>query len=123
MDVRRILALRAGTSAEQDLGGASDVLDIVLERDVEDVLGVDVQAISKVAVEAEIRRLVRTGHAGLDVVTDVVEVATLFGDRWDLRTWTDQAHLAAEDVDDLWKFIEAQLAEATTEAGVAWVVF
>ena len=55
-------------------------------------------------------------------MANVIGVPALFSNFWHLRARTDQAHLASEDVDHLRKLVEAQLTEATTEAGVARVV-
>ena len=52
----------------------------------------------------------------------VMQVATLFGDRNDLWSGADKAHLAAKDVDELWKFIEAEAPQKSAEPRVSGIV-
>ena len=55
-------------------------------------------------------------------MADVISVPALFGNRGDLWAGPNQAHVTAQNVDDLRKLVEAELTEAATKPGMAWIV-
>ena len=109
-------------SSEHDLDGPKQVLDVLTKGELEDVFSVEVKPITKVTIEAQIRRLVGAGHPWFHIVADVIGIAALFGNVRNLRTWPNKAHLPTKHVGDLWQLVEAQLTHPATKAGVARVL-
>lgn len=118
------LAVPSGTGAtlEDHPHGTDEVAHVIAECQVVHVLGVHVQTVPQIPVLAKLRDLVRPGHARLDLVTGMIEVATLAGYVDYLRPRSNEAHLAPKDIDELWKFIEADSSQKPPEAGVARIV-
>lgn len=110
------------TFAEGDgLDGLEEVHEVDPDGPVADVPGVHGDALFVGGVAAA-AGLPHAGDAGQDhaVLAEVVAVALdLFGDD---GPWSDEAHVAADDVPELRQLVEAGLAEEGAELGDARVV-
>ena len=96
-------------------------LDVVGERPGRDVAVVEPDHLAERDVVAA-EHLPEAGHPGLQVEAaagPAVDVVVLLGDQ---RPRADQAHLAAEDVDQLRQLVERAAAQEPADPGDARIV-
>ncbi len=115
--------LRTGSSGCHNADRTCQVTEISGERNVVDVLGVDLKPVAQITAETKVRYLVRTGHTRLHLMARMVQVTTFVGDLVHLRARTNEAHLSADHIEQLWQLVETEAAKNPPDSCVARIIF
>src|SRR5262245_3955215 len=123
---RRSASTSVGVPIEEDPPHRErDDLEVEPERPVLDVLEVELDALLERGVAPQPVDLRPAGHAGLHLVPQHVAgdgPAELLDEEWALRSGTDDAHLAAQDVHELGQLVEAEPAQDRAERHATRIV-
>jgi hypothetical protein len=119
-------AIAAGAGAgEEGEEGEEDDAEVEAQGPVADVEHIVLEAFSEGGLSAEAVDLCPSGESGLGVVSEHVSWdvgAETFDEFRAFRAWTDEGHLAEEDVEELGEFVEAGFAEESSDGGGSRVV-
>src|SRR5512134_282477 len=109
-------ALARALAPEHDLDRLDENREIEQQAPVLDVVQVVLKLLERILFGRAVRvaELCPPGDAGLHAVALAVvrdRVLEVVHELRSLRTWADEAHVAAEHVQQLWQLVEPRLAE------------